>query len=79
MSIKEEAATRHWRKFHVGSSIIYGLPPVLSQLFRPSDMQQAREKYRRHTICGSGNLETKPISTHCTSCEDNIKRDLGGI
>jgi len=28
---------------------------------------------------GSGNLQTKPISTHCTSCEDNIKRDLGGI
>lgn len=50
MQIKEEAATRYWRKFHVGCCIIYGLPPVPSQLFRHSDMQwQVCSKQERIT------------------------------
>lgn len=56
MSIKEEAVTRQWRKFHMGRSIIYGLHPVLSQLLRQCDRQwhyaaSKTEVKKTHDVC----------------------------
>jgi hypothetical protein len=55
MSIKEEAVTRHCRQFHIGSSIICGLHPVLSELLRQCERQWQNAANKREvqtvTVC----------------------------